>query len=112
MFIETGYKIMILTGGPRKNPHAWSGKKIWMDKNLGEDVDITITRDKGLVYGKILVDDYPVYIERWLEWRPRGLIIMPVNEENKNFSHKNVIPYNGSNLKEVEEAIKFVKERS
>jgi len=55
---------MILTQGPKKNPASWSGKKKWIDKNLGQDVDITITRDKGLVYGKVLVDDYPGYIEK------------------------------------------------
>ncbi|MDO8623236.1 MAG: hypothetical protein Q7R52_03230 [archaeon] len=105
------FRIVILTQGPRKNPSSWSGKKKWIDKNLGEDCDVIITRDKGLVYGKILVDDYPGYIERWLEWRPRGLVIMPANEENKNFSHPNVIRYDGSNVKEVEEAIKTSKGR-
>src|SRR6056297_3590257 len=51
------YRIMILTQGPRKNPLAWSGKKKCIDKHFGEDFDITLTRDKGLVYGKVLVDD-------------------------------------------------------
>jgi len=100
---------MILTQGPRKNPNAWSGKKLWIDKNLGENTDITITRDKGLVYGKILVDDYPEYVLRWLEWRPRGLVIMPANENNKNFSHHQVIRYDGSNFKEVTTAIRKIK---
>ena len=52
------YRKMILTQGPRRNANAWTGKKLWIDKNLGQDVDITITRDKGLVYGKVLVDDW------------------------------------------------------
>lgn len=108
---EIGYKIMILTAGPRKNPNSWSGKKRWIDKNLGEDVEITITRDKGLVYGKIIVDDYPGYISRWLEWRPRGLVIMPLNEENKNFQHPQVRSYNGSNLEEIKKYMKLVKQR-
>lgn len=102
---------MILTQGPRKNPASWSGKKRWIDKNLGENVDITITRDKGLVYGKIFVDDYPGYLKRWLEWRPRGLAIMPVNKENKDFKHPNVISYDGTNLEEVKKAMQLIKER-
>ena len=102
---EVGYKIMILTQGPRKNPFSWSGKKMWIDKNLGEDVDLTITRDKGLVYGKVLVDDFGPYVERWLTWRSRGTVIMPANELNKNFSHPQVIRYDGSNLNEVKEAM-------
>ena len=106
---ELDYRIMILTQGPKKNPASWSGKKKWIDKNLGEDVDFTITRDKGLVYGKVLVDDYPQYIERWLKWRERGLVIMPANESNKYFNHQQVIRYDGTNLEEVSKAMERVK---
>lgn len=96
-----GYHIMILTQGPRSNPYSWSGKKRWIDKNLGQDMDVTITRDKGSVYGRILVDDFPKYIERWLTWRRRGIIIMPENKSNADFVHPQVTKYNGSNLDEV-----------
>lgn len=102
---------MILTQGSRDNPSSWSRKKKWIDKHLGQDIDTTITRDKGLVYGKILVDDYPDYIERWIEWRKRGLVIMPANEFNKSYSHKQVIRYDGRNLKEVEKAMNQAKLR-
>ncbi len=105
------YRIMILTQGPKKNPTSWSGKKKWIDSNLGPDVDITITRDKGLVYGKVLVDDYPGYIKGWLEWRKRGLVIMPASEGNKDFSHPQVIRYTGENLEEVRSAMERVKLR-
>jgi hypothetical protein len=108
---ELGYREMILTQGPRNNPASWSGKKIWMNENLGSDVDITITRDKGLVYGKVLVDDFPKYIERWLEWRPRGLVIMPANNGNENFTHPQVIRYDGSNLSQVRKAMEDIKLR-
>jgi hypothetical protein len=106
---DIGYRRMILTQGPKKNPYAWSGKKRWIDKNLGPDVDITMTRDKSLVYGRVLVDDYPGYIQRWLEWRPRGLVIMPANEENYDFAHPQVIRYDGSNFEEVKQAMKKAK---
>jgi hypothetical protein len=102
---------MILTQGPKRNAFAWSGKKMWIDKELGEAVDITITRDKGLVYGKVLVDDYPAYIERWLRWRPRGLAIMPANDANKAFSHPQVIRYDGTNLAEIRAAMCAAKQR-
>ena len=107
---KQGYKLMILTQGPKDNPSAWSGKMKWLAKNL-PGIDVTMTRDKGLVYGKILVDDFPEYIKRWLKNRPRGLVIMPTNEENKDFKHPNVIRYDGSNIEEVEKAFKTVKER-
>ena len=105
------YRIMILTQGPRKNPSSWSGKKKWIDRNLGPDVDLTITRDKGLVYGKILVDDFPRYIEGWLKWRSRGIVIMPANNLNKHFMHPNVIRYDGTNLDRVKEALALAKQR-
>lgn len=102
---------MILTQGPRRNANAWTGKKIWMDLNLGTEVDITITRNKGLVYGILLVDDYPEYIERWLKWRPRGLVIMPANERNRDFHHRQVLRYDGTNLDQVEKAMLEVSQR-
>lgn len=108
---EMGYRPMILTQGPRNKPEAWSGKKRWIDKNLGPDTDITMTRDKGLVYGKILVDDFPRYIARWLEWRERGLVIMPANPSNAEYKHPQVIRYDGTNLGEVQEAMEKAKLR-
>jgi hypothetical protein len=81
------------------------GKKMWIDKNLGTDVDITITRKKEAVYGKILVDDWPEYVLQWLEWRPRGLVIMPVQKHNISFNHPQAIHYDGSNIGLVKEHI-------
>ncbi len=102
---ELGYRIMILTQGPRKNAAAWTGKKLWIDENLGEDIDVTITRDKGLVYGKTLIDDWPEYMDRWLRWRRNGLGVMPANAENAGYTHPQVTRYDGTNLAEVREAL-------
>lgn len=99
---DLGYRLMILTQGPRSNPRGWSGKRIWAETYL-PDVDMTITRDKGLVYGRVLVDDFPPYIERWLTWRKNGIVIMPATETNTTFSHHQVIRYDGSNLELVKE---------
>jgi len=90
---EMGYKIHILTKGPYSNRAAWSEKVEWCQKNLvgnGIPVEITITQDKGLVYGRVLIDDYIPYMERWLQWRPRGYGIMPKNSQNVAFRHPNV----------------------
>lgn len=99
------FRIMILTGGSQKYPAKWSGKKAWINKYLGEDTEMTIASDKGIVYGKILVDDYPEFIKSWLEHRPRGLVIMPACKENENFKHPQVIRYTGKNLAEVRKAM-------
>lgn len=101
MVTSLGMRKMILTQGPMTNPNAWAGKKIWIERNLGIDVDVTITRDKGLVYGKLLVDDWPEYAERWLKWRPRGLVVMPAARHNQDFKHPQVVRYDGDNYKEV-----------
>jgi 5'-nucleotidase len=103
---EIGYHPAILTQGPKLNPAAWSGKKKWIDAHLGHETDIIITRDKGLVYGKVLVDDFPKYILRWLRWRPRGLVIMPAQKHNENFTHPQVLRYTGKNKKSIYSALK------
>ena len=107
--LQLEFRRMILTQGPKRNSRAWAGKKMWIDSNLGMEVDITITRDKGLVYGRILVDDWPLYVERWLEWRPRGLVIMPASRTNIDFKHSQVIRYDGSNLDVVRERMAAMK---
>lgn len=94
-------KIEILTKGPRTKSMAWKEKVEWCNKYLLFQHGITITGDKGLVYGKVLVDDYPSYILSWLMWRPRGIVIMPAHKYNENFKHSNVIRYDGTNLEKI-----------
>jgi 5'-nucleotidase len=107
---DLDYRLMILTQGPATKPLAWSGKHLWLNEHL-PGVDITMTRDKSLVYGKVLVDDFPDYIMGWLGHRPRGLVIMPANEGNKDFRHEQVIRYDGTNLDQVREAMDMAKLR-
>jgi FMN phosphatase YigB (HAD superfamily) len=109
---ELNYRIMILTQGAQRIPACWSGKKKWIESNLGIDTEVTMTRDKGLIYGKVLVDDFPPYIEKWLKWRERGLVIMPAHTTNINYKHSQVIRYDGANLREVEKALRVARERT
>lgn len=102
---KIGFKNHILTKGPKRYPRAWKEKVEWCQKLFGEDIDIHITSDKGMVYGRFLYDDYPDYMSRWLERRPRGLGIMPVNGTNKDFIHPRVIKWDGTNYNEVKEAL-------
>ena len=88
-----GYRVVVLTQGPASNANAWKGKVNWILKNMPEGTDTIITRDKSLVYGKVLFDDYPPYMLSWLEHRPRGLGIMSAYVHNQNFKHSNVIHY-------------------
>lgn len=99
------FEIHVLTKGPLSTPHAWTEKLEWCQRHL-PGVPVTITMDKGLVYGKVLVDDYPPYVQRWLEWRPRGLVILPAQPWNAGFSHPNALRYDGTNLAEIRAALR------
>lgn len=94
---KNGYQINIFTKAPRKSLAAFTEKAQWCEKHLSDypDVKISMVQDKGLHYGKILVDDWPPYIERWLQFRPRGRVIMPVTKYNKSFEHPQVARFYG-----------------
>ena len=105
-----GFESHILTKGPSSKSAAWAEKVEWVRDRL-PTMPITITEDKSLVYGRILYDDYPPYVERWLDWRPRGLVIMNENEGNRRFSHPNVIKVNTITFSTDVEAVKELAEK-
>jgi 5'-nucleotidase len=84
------FRIHVCTKGPVKTPAAWTEKFEFVLEKL-PFAGVTITLDKGISYGKVLVEDYPPYALRWLEWRPRGLVIMPRQPWNRDFQHPNVM---------------------
>lgn len=98
------YKINVLSKAPTKQSNAWSEKAEWCSENLirvfpDHQINISLVQDKGLHYGAVLVDDWPEYVARWLQFRPRGLVIMPAQEWNVDFAHPQVIratPSNGN----------------
>lgn len=92
-----GFKNHILTKGPSSKPTAWAEKLECIQHHLGNDISIDIVgEDKSGNYGRVLVDDYPEYVEGWLEHRPRGLVIMPDHDYNRDYQHTNVIRYSGT----------------
>lgn len=93
MAIDIGYDIHVLSKGPRTKPWAWKEKLEWCQKFLPETVKVTLTEDKSLVYGRILVDDWPEYIASWLVNRPRGAVIMPNASYNQNFATDQTLRY-------------------
>ena len=94
---EVGFRIHILTQGPYHNRIAWGEKFDWCDTHvspIAPDYVLSVTREgKGGQYGRLFVDDYPPFMEAWLKHRPRGLGLMPINSENKSFSHPQVVKY-------------------
>lgn len=108
---EVGFRNEILTKGPRYSTNAWTEKLLWCQREIDKDINVTITFSKGLVYGKVLFDDFPDYMLEWLKWRKNGLGIMLDNPHNQGFSHPNVIRYDGSNLGEVVRGLKIAFNR-
>jgi 5'-nucleotidase len=106
---ELKFQCHVLTKGPTSASNSWTEKVRWSLKHV-PDLQVTVTQDKGLVYGKVLVDDYPPYVERWLSWRPRGLVIMPAHPWNEGMSNPNVIRYVGrEQLPEVRERMAAIR---
>jgi len=95
--MAVGFNVHILTKGPSSNPLAWAEKMECVRKHFDDNVTIHITEDKGVHYGRVLVDDYPAYVNAWLAHRPRGLVIMPAHPYNEKYAHQNVIRYDGTN---------------
>ncbi len=108
---QIGFKTHVLTKGPWTSENAWTEKYQWVKKYIGPDTDISVTTDKGISYGSFLVDDYPEYALRWLKWRPRGWVIMPVNCRNTEFTHPQVIKYDGTNIEEVRDCLEEIMAR-
>lgn len=81
---QMGYSLMVLSKGPYHDSQAWSEKVRWCRSHFPAEwgVKVTLTEDKSLVYGQILVDDWPPYGIAWLERRPRGLLMVPASEWN------------------------------
>lgn len=95
--IGIGFEIHVLTKGPKKSSNAWTEKFEWCQEHLPSACNITITRNKSTTYGLGLVDDYRPFLEGWLEHRPRGYCIQPV-DPNKSLDdwHPRVVQYDGS----------------
>lgn len=101
----------VLTKSPRKIPAAAAEKIEWCTRHV-PDLPITQSESKGLVYGKLLCDDWPEYIELWLAWRPRGLVISIAQRWNVGIDErfpKNVVRYDGSNFAYVRERMQEIR---
>jgi len=83
MFRRIGFRLMVLTKGNKLSRNAWTEKVEWICQYM-PDVDVTVTMDKGIAYGRVLADDYPHHFNRWLEHRPRGIVLVPDQPWNQD----------------------------
>jgi len=107
---ELDYQVQILTSGPHDTPSAWSEKVAWCHVNIDRAVRVTVTEDKRLVEGTLLVDDSPQFLADWLEEHERGWGIMPAHRSNASFRHPRVIRCDGANLAEVRARLQALRE--
>ena len=98
---QLSFMLHVMTKGPTTTPTAWSEKVEWCRTNL-RDAIVTVTGDKSLVYGRVLVDDFPPYFEKWLAVRPRGLIVCVAHPWNEDYAtggkqeNPNILRYDGT----------------
>lgn len=110
--VAIGYTAVVCTKGPNSKPAAWTEKLEWCQAHEEFNASgVTIVSDKSIVYGRVLVDDFPDYILGWLEYRPRGIAIMPAHPKNAHFTHPNVVRYDGTNIEEVRDALQKAFDR-
>jgi len=114
MLREAGFAPHVLTKGPSTTPTAWTEKVQWCQNELpGEPV--TIASDKSMVYGRVLVDDFPDYVQPWLDMRPRGYVIMPDRPWNQGYSHPRCVRYvhmdKGTNREQLKDLLRLIANR-
>ena len=107
---ELGFDTHIVTKGPSDQPLAWMEKVEWCRQHVPQ-TPVVIAEDKGLVRGEVLVEDWPPYIARWLERRPRGFVIVPAHPWNADveatFPGK-AMRYDGTNLDTVRRRLRAI----
>lgn len=113
---DIGFLIHVLTKGPKNNPQAWMGKVKWCQEHL-PDVLVTVTQDKSMAYGRVLVDDYPPYFRDWLAVRPRGKVICVAQPWNIDYakggrlSHPNIFRWDGSDRSHLRNVLQHAFDR-
>lgn len=100
--LRTGFRLDVLTKGPRSTNLAWTEKKEWCDAHLPM-AEVTVSMTKARSYGRILFDDFPPYFLPWLKVRKRGLVIALAHPHNADIKHPRVVRYDGTNREEVRE---------
>jgi FMN phosphatase YigB (HAD superfamily) len=104
--LNIGFMPYILTKGSYRHAYSWTEKFFWVRKHFPE-AKITITEDKSLFYGNVLVDDYPDYVLPWLK-RNNGIAIVPAYEYNKDCIHPSIVRWDGTDIAIIETALKKV----
>ncbi len=90
MIVEAGFETSILTKSPRRNHRSRAEKAEWCEEHV-PDLPVTVCHDKGLVYGRVLFDDFPEFALAWLKHRPNGVVLMLDGPTNQGFEHPQAV---------------------
>jgi len=110
IIVDIGFEPMVLTKGPSSKSQAWAEKVEWCREHL-PGVPISITEDKTLTYGRVLVDDWPNYFMPWLAVRPRGLVVTldrPENDTVEVHLHERVHRVFHDNFSKQEQSLRTI----
>lgn len=113
--MELDFSVHVLTKGPSRKPAAWSEKVEWCRTHLSPEVEVTVTENKSLTYGRVLVDDWPPYFMGWLEHRPRGVVVVPAQPWNvgvEKLAPGRIYRYDRSEIRPLYHILKAVRERA
>lgn len=80
---DIGFQVVINSKGSRVSKNSWTEKVEWINEHLGDNVLVNLTQAKQIVYGRVMVDDYPAHFKPWLEKRPRGIVVVPAQSWNE-----------------------------
>ena len=108
---ELKFSNYVLSKSPRKFPLAASEKIGWAVEHL-PDLPIILSEEKSLVYGKVLVDDWTPYVQDWIKFRPRGLVIAVAQRWNEDIEKlsPNVIRFHSpSQLPDIRARLQVIR---
>ena len=109
-----GFDVVVLTKGPAAKSQAWAEKMDWCRAYLPR-ASVTITEDKSLTYGAVLVDDWPPFLYGWLAHRPRGVCIVPAHPWNEGcdaYDPSRIFRYRGpTDIHAIDKILAAVRDR-
>lgn len=108
---ELKFSNYVLSKSPRKFPLAASEKIGWCVEHV-PNLPVILSEEKALVYGKVLVDDWVPYVENWIKFRPRGLVISVAQRWNEGIENlsPNVIRFHSpSQLPDIRARLQVIR---
>lgn len=111
MVRELGFRVHVVTKGPHDSPAAWADKVSWCRQHL-PGVPVVVTDSKTLVFGHVLIDDWPPYVDEWQRQWPAGLAVVPIQPWNDGVPvGPRVLRYDEVHQAEVRDALRELSAR-